>query len=165
MGNMGNRGRLLRTLILPALMLLSGLAHAAAVQVARSAQLRLDAVIHGKRAVLYAVRRDDHTPIVGAGRVTADINGHPLPLRPDGTGYAFSLAGLPPGRQSLQVVVAHNGIHELLSGTITLPKPAPAASAFALLEQHGYGAWWVLNLVVLLLAARLIMRRKPPPSD
>ncbi len=158
-------GRILRATVLPTLMLVSGLAHATTVQVARSTQLRLEAAIHGGSAVLYVVQRANHAPVDGAGRVTADINGHALPLRADGTGYAFSLAGLSAGRQSLQVVVAHDGIRELLSGTITLPKPSPAAGAFSLLERHGYGAWWILNIVVLLLAARLIMRRKTPPPD
>ena len=158
-------GRISRAMALPTLMLVSGLAHATTVQVARSTQLRLETAIHRRSAVLYVVRRDDHAPIDGAGRVTAEINGHDLPLRADGTGYAFSLAGLSAGRQRLRVVVAHNGIRELLSETITLPKPSPAAGAFALLERHGYGAWWILNIVVLLLAARLIMRRKTPPPD
>ena len=158
-------GRILRAMAPATVMLVSGLAHAATVPVARSMQLRLDAAIHGKRAVLYVVRRADQAPIDGAGRVTAEINGHALPLRPEGTGYAFSLAGLPAGPQSLQVVVAHNGIRELLTGTITLPKRSTGPGAFALLERHGYGAWWILNIVVLLLAARLIMRRKTPPPE
>ena len=157
-------GRILRAMAPATVMLVSGLAHAATVPVARSMQLRLDAAIHGKRAVLYVVRRADQAPIDGAGRVTAEINGHALPLRPEGTGYAFSLAGLPAGPQRLQVVVAHNGIRELLTGRITLPKRT-GSGAFALLERHGYGAWWILNIVVLLLAARLIMRRKTPPPE
>lgn len=161
---MERMGRIVRTMVLPTLLLMSGCAHAATTVVARSSQLRLDAEIGAKNAVLYVVRRNDHTPIDGAGRVTADINGHPLPLRPDGAGYAFSLAGLSAGPQRLQVVVTHNGIHELLTGTIRLPKRT-ARGAFALLEQHGYGAWWILNIVVLLLAARLIMRRKTPPPE
>ena len=157
-------GRILRALARATVVLVSGLAHAAAIQVARSTQLRLDAAIHGNRALLYVVRRADQAPIDGAGRITAEINGHALPLRPEGTGYAFSLAGLPAGPQRLQVVVAHNGIRELLTGRITLPKRT-GSGAFALLERHGYGAWWILNIVVLLLAARLIMRRKTPPPE
>ena len=157
-------GRILRALAPATVLLVSCLAHAAAIQVARSTQLRLDAAIHGNRALLYVVRRADQAPIDGAGRITAEINGHALPLRPEGAGYAFSLAGLPAGPQSLQVVVAHNGIRELLTGTITLPKRT-GSGAFALLERHGYGAWWILNIVVLLLAARLIMRRKTPPPE
>ena len=157
-------GRILRALAPATVVLVSGLAHAAAIQVARSTQLRLDAAIHGNRALLYVVRRADQAPIDGAGRITAEINGHALPLRPEGAGYAFSLAGLPAGPQSLQVVVAHNGIRELLTGRITLPKRT-VSGAFALLERHGYGAWWILNIVVLLLAARLIMRRKTPPPE
>lgn len=159
--------RRLRTLALLTVALASGLglAHATGtIEIARSADLQLDATIHRNVAVLHILRRPDHAPISGAARVTAALNGHTIPLQPAGTGYELRLAGLPSGAQNLQVVVAHNGIHELLVGRITLPKPR-ASGLFALIERHGYGAWWVLNMVVLLLAARLIMRRKKPPAE
>lgn len=155
--------RMLRGALLLSMMLASGLAHGAQTfQLARSAQLQIDMRIHDRHAVLHVVRTSDHAPIDAAGRVTADIDGHAAPLTRDGTGYALSLAHLSSGRHTLELVVEHNGIHELLTGTFLLPK---AEGGLHLLEKHGYGAWWVLNVVVLLLAARLIMRRKKPPPD
>ena len=138
-------------------------AHPAAprVQIASSSMLVLDATVHAHDIVLRVARTADHTPIEGAGNVTAQIGGRPVPLVAHGDTYVLSTHGLKSGAQSLQVVVAHDGIHELLSGTVTLPKHP---DRLAVLERHGYGAWWVLNIVVLLLAARLIMRRKKPAA-
>ena len=131
------------------------------VQIASSAMLVLDARVQPHDIVLHIARNADHAPVAGAGNVSAEIDGHPRPITPDGTAYMLSTHGLKGGRHTLQLVVAHDGIHELLTGTLTLPK---RPDRLATLEQHGYGAWWVLNIVVLLLAARLIMRRKKPPA-
>ena len=153
-----------RRMMLLTLMLTSATAHAAGtIQVARSATLELDATVRGRSVVLHVLRNADHTFIDGTGRVAAEIDGHSVQLKPEGTGYVLSTADLSGGTHTLQVVVAHNGIHELLTAPLALPK---RTDRLALLERHGYGAWWVLNIVVLLLAARLIMRRKAkPPTD
>ncbi len=131
------------------------------VQVASSAMLVLDATVHRQDVVLHIVRTTNHTPIEGAGNVTAEIGGRPVPVVARGATYVLTTRGLKGGPHSLRVVVAHDGIHELLTGTLALPK---RPDRLAELEQHGYGAWWVLNIVVLLVAANLIMRRKKPPA-
>lgn len=133
---------------------------AAAVQIASSAMLVVDASVREHDIVLRITRTANQAPIEGAGNVTAEINGHPVRIASRGATYVLSTRGLKGGPHALQVIVAHDGIHELLSGTVSLPKPQ---DRLATLEKHGYGAWWVLNIVVLLLAARLIMRRKKPP--
>lgn len=135
-------------------------ASTASVQIASSAMLVMDASVHKHDIVLHISRTASHTPIEGAGNVTATIGGHAVPITVHGTAYVLSTRDLKGGARTLRVIVAHDGIHELLSGTVTLAKP-PAR--LALLERHGYGAWWVLNIVVLLLAANLIMRRKKKP--
>lgn len=131
----------------------------ASVQIASSSMLVLDASVHKHDVVLRIERTANRTPIEGAGNLSAEIGGHSVPVVARGETYVLSTRGLKGGAHPLQVIVAHDGIHELLSGTITLPTPP---RPLALLEKHGYGAWWVLNIVVLLLAARLIMRRKKP---
>ena len=133
---------------------------AASVQIASSAMLVVDASVHKHDIVLHIARAANHAPIEGAGNVTAEIGGDPVPIAARGATYVLSTRGLKGGPHALQVIVAHDGIHELISGTVTLPKPP---DRLATLEKHGYAAWWVLNIVVLLLAARLIMRRKKPP--
>ncbi len=151
---------LLALLLAPAAAALAASAPAAA-QIASSAMLVVDASVHKDDIVLHITRTANHAPIEGAGNVTAAIGGHPVPIAARGAAYVLSTRGLKGGPHPLQVIVAHDGIHELLSGTVTLPKPPDRMAA---LEKHGYAAWWVLNIVVLLLAARLIMRRKKPPQ-
>ncbi len=150
---------LLALLLAPVAPTLAGNA-TANVQIASSAMLVVDASVHERDIVLHIARTANHAPIEGAGNVTAEIGGHPVPIAAHGATYVLSTRGLKGGPHALQVIVAHDGIHELLSGTVTLPKPPDRLAA---LEKHGYAAWWVLNIVVLLLAARLIMRRKKPP--
>ena len=137
-------------------------AHASspAVQLASSSQLVLDASIQRGEIVLHITHAGSGAPVEGAGNVSVQVSGHPVPVSARGAAYVLSTRTLEGGPQTLQVVVAHDGIHELLSGTVRLPK---RPDRLALLEKHGYAAWWVLNVVVLLLAARLIMRRKKPP--
>lgn len=131
--------------------------HSAAVQVASSAMLVLDARVEHHDVVLRIVRTANHEPVEGAGNVTAKIDGHSVQVSAHGDTYRLATSKIKGGPHHLQVVVAHDGIHELLTGTITLPKHH---DAFADLDKHGYGAWWILNLGVMLLAAVLIMRRQ-----
>ena len=129
------------------------------VQLASSAQLVLQGSIHRRDIVLHVTRAAGGAPIEGAGNLTAQLGGRAVPVAARGTSYVLSTRGFKGGPEVLQVIVAHDGIHELLSATVRLPKPPDRLAA---LEKHGYAAWWVLNIVVLLLAARLIMRRKKP---
>ena len=135
---------------------------APSVQIASSAMLVLDASIHRREIVLHITRTAGAVPVEGAGNVSAAIDGHPVPLAAQGNAYVLDTRDVDGGAHTLQVIVAHDGIHEVLSAAVTLPK---RPSRLALLEQHGYGAWLVLNIVVMLLAARLIMRRKKPPAS
>jgi len=62
----------------------------------------------------------------------------------------------------LEITVSHDGIRELLSGT--LPAPATAAApastgAARLWRIHKQMAWWILNVAVVLIAAIAISRR------
>jgi hypothetical protein len=129
-----------------------------AIVVARSALLTLTAVPSDDALALRVTRLADHQLIVGPGKVTATLDGHPVPLsaQPNGA-YLLPLGGQPGGSQSLQVVVAHDGIRELLTGTVSLPRHRGALEA---LEGHGMAAWWVLNIAVVLIAVLVISRRR-----
>ena len=126
--------------------------------VARSALLTLSATPadHGLR--LRVARIADHRPITGPGKVTASLDGHGVPLaaQPDGA-YLLSTRGLGGGAQSLRVVVSHDGIRELLTATVSLPRQQ---SMFDSLQGHGMLAWWVLNIAVVLIAVLVISRRR-----
>ncbi|MGC8519394.1 MAG: hypothetical protein ACP5P4_12870 [Steroidobacteraceae bacterium] len=154
-----HRAAALATALLSALGVAAAAPPAVDVQLASSAQLVLEGRIRHRDIVLYVTHASGGAPIEGAGNLTARLSGHTVPVTARGSAYVLSTQGFKGGAHTLQVVVAHDGIHELLSATVRLPKQP---DRLATLEKHGYAAWWVLNVVVLLLAARLIMRRKKP---
>jgi hypothetical protein len=126
--------------------------------VARSAQLTLAAAPADHGLSLQVARVSDHRPIVGPGNVTATLDGHSVPVtaQADGT-YLISTRAESGGAHTLGVVVSHDGIRELLTGTVTVPQQR---SALDVLEGHGMFAWWVLNIAVVLIAVIVISRRR-----
>ncbi len=127
------------------------------VQVASSAQLVLDVAAQPGKLMLWITRARDHTPVTGAGNVSVTLGGHAVKVSAQQNDYVVATDGLHGGRQPIEVVVAHDGIRELLSGTVTLPA---VPSTLETLQKHSGWAWWVLNIAVLLLAFRLISRKK-----
>lgn len=126
--------------------------------VARSALLKLTATASDGSLALRVTRLANHQLVTGPGNVTATLDGHRVPLTPEPNGtYLLSLHGRHGGRQSLRVVVAHDGIRELLTGTVSLPRQG---SMLESLEGHGMAAWWVLNIAVILIAVLVISRHR-----
>jgi hypothetical protein len=126
--------------------------------VAHSALLTLTAATSDDSLALQVRRVSDHRLIVGPGQMTATLDGHDVPLtaKPDGT-YLLAADHEAAGAHSLAVVVSHDGIRELLTGTVSMPQER---SALGFLQGHGMSAWWVLNIVVVLIAVLVISRRK-----
>jgi hypothetical protein len=63
------------------------------------------------------------------------------------------------GAHRLEVLVAHDGIREVLDGTIpTAAASAPAAGSGPL-HAHQQLLWWILNIVIVFIAAIAISRR------
>ena len=126
--------------------------------VARSAQLTLSAVPADHGLSLQVARVSDRRPINGTGSVTVTLDGHGVPVtaQPDGS-YLISTRTQSGGAHTLDVVVSHDGIREVLSGTVTVPQQR---SALDVLESHGMSAWWVLNIAVVLIAVIVISRRR-----
>lgn len=127
------------------------------VQVASSAQLVLDAEARPGELLLSITRTANHEPVTGAGNVTVRIGGRALKVSAQRGDYVVSTDGLHGGKHPIEVVVAHDGIRELLSGSVTLPR---TSTMLERLQKHSSWAWWVLNIAVLLLAARMISHRK-----
>jgi hypothetical protein len=126
--------------------------------VARSALLALTAVPSDQSLTLQVSRLADHKLIAGAGHITVTLDGHEVPVTAQAGGsYLISTRGEDAGAHSLSVVVSHDGIRELLTGTVTV---APQRSALETLESHGMSAWWVLNIAVVLIAVLIISRRR-----
>jgi hypothetical protein len=129
-----------------------------ATVIARSAQLSLSAAPSDHSLALRIIRVADHRLIVGPGNVSATLDGHPVPLTAEpGGAWLLSLRGQPAGAHSLRVVVDHDGIRELLTGTVTAPQ---RQGALDFLQGHGMAAWWVLNIAVVLIAVLVISRRR-----
>jgi hypothetical protein len=126
--------------------------------VARSALLALTAAPSNQALTLQVSRLSDHELIVGPGNVTVAIDGHALPVtaQPDGR-YVVSMRDQDAGAHSLSVVVSHDGIRELLTGTVTVVQHRSVLDA---LQSHGMSAWWVLNVAVVLIAVLIISRRR-----
>jgi hypothetical protein len=57
--------------------------------------------------------------------------------------------------------VAHDGIREILTGKVTLPK---VGSTLDLWRDHKQMAWWVLNIGVVLIAVMAFSRRQSKPA-
>jgi hypothetical protein len=128
------------------------------IVVARSAALALTATPSPDALALRVTRLSNHQLVMGPGKVTATLDGHPVPLaaQPNGA-YLLSLGGQGGGAHTLGVVVSHDGIRELLTGTVTVPRHR---SALESLQGHGMAAWWVLNVAVVLIAVLVISRRR-----
>jgi hypothetical protein len=128
------------------------------IVVAHSALLTLTAAPSDHSLSLRVTRVSDHRLIVGAGNVTATLDGHNVAVtaQPGGT-YVISTRDESAGTHSLGVVVAHDGIRELLTGSVTVPQQQ---SLLDMIQGHGMSAWWVLNIAVVLIAVLIISRRR-----
>ena len=126
--------------------------------IARSALLTLTATPSDHALALRVVRVSDQQAIAGPGKVTATLDGHGIPLAPEANGtYLLSTSGQSGGTHSLGLVVSHDGIRELLTGTVTVPQQQ---SILDVIQGHGMSAWWVLNIAVVLIAVLIISRRR-----
>ncbi|MGH8287863.1 MAG: hypothetical protein ACREV7_02385 [Steroidobacteraceae bacterium] len=128
---------------------------------ARSAQLTLTATPTDDALALRIARVSGQRLIVGPGQVTATLDGRRVPLGAEPNGaWLLSLHGQRGGAHSLSVVVTHDGIRELLSGTVTAPPHRSDRSALDFFQSHGMFAWWVLNIAVVLIAVLVISRHR-----
>jgi hypothetical protein len=138
---------------------LAGVTTAAFVPVAHSALVTLEAARTSSGVRLRALRSSDRAPLA-ATAITVSIDGRSAPVTPapDGTWNV----GWPPadssGGQSLEVVLAHDGIRELLSGPLPAALAAPPAAG-GLMGSHKQMIWWVLNIAIVLIAVLAVSRR------
>jgi hypothetical protein len=124
----------------------------------RSALLRVTATPVAGAIALQITRIANDERVTARGAVSAKLDGHTAAVtaRPDGT-YLVSTRGVGAGRHSLEILVSHDGIRELLTGRVSLPKRHGGLGIF---EGHNMLAWWVLNVAVILIAVIAISRRR-----
>jgi len=127
------------------------------IPVAHSALLTIDATAVNDGLALHVKHAGNQIPIDGRD-VTVSVDGkeQTVTAEPAGT-FVISTKELGDGgERQLDITVAHDGIREILTGKITLPK---TASATDLLSNHKQLAWWILNIVVVLIAVMAFSRR------
>jgi hypothetical protein len=131
--------------------------------VAHSALVTLEAASTPAELTLRLRRTEGTTPLaVTELGVSIDGRSATATARADGS---WSVPWPSPGSQGhgrLEVVIAHDGIREVLSGE--LPAQAagggpPAATSGGVLRDHKQMAWWILNIGIVLVAAIAISRR------
>lgn len=135
----------------------------AAIPVAHSALLTIDASVTDGGVALHIKHASNQIPIDGQN-VTVSVDGkeHPVTPQPEGT-FLLATKDLPgDGERQLDIVVAHDGIREILTGKITLPKTSSATAD--LWHDHKQMAWWILNIAVVLIAVMAISRRTSKPD-
>jgi hypothetical protein len=136
------------------------------VTLARSAQLTLDASpVHDGAVLRLRASTGSAAPDITGVSVSVAGLSEPARRQPDGTWFVpiSPARGVPGGK--LDVYVTHDGIREVLSGTLpAAPAAAAPASAAAgrgggLLGAHKQLAWWVLNITIVLIGVLAVSRR------
>ena len=125
--------------------------------VAHSALVTLEAGPTATGLVLRLRYTADQTP-VSVTDLTVSVDGKSqLTMRRADGSWFVPLSGAAPANEQLDVVVAHDGIREALSGRITVARSANGAASA--LRDHKQVAWWILNITIVLIAAIAISRR------
>jgi len=126
--------------------------------VAHSALLTLDAAGTPAELTLRLRRTQGDAPLaVTALAVSIGGTSVPATARADGV---WSVPW-PPGQRhasTIEAMVTHDGVHEVLSGTLP-PAVAGGSAGGGLLGSRKQMAWWILNIAVVLIAAIAISRR------
>jgi hypothetical protein len=131
----------------------------ATAQIAHSALLSVDGTATAD-ALRLNIRRVSDKGLVSSDDVTVTVDGRNQSVtRENAGGYEVPINDLRGGEpaRDIEVVVAHDGIREILSGKVALVE---GTSTDSLLRDHKQVAWWILNIVIVLVAAIALSRRK-----
>ncbi|HYL02615.1 MAG TPA: hypothetical protein VEU54_04285 [Steroidobacteraceae bacterium] len=127
--------------------------------VAHSAQLTLEAAAAPGGVMLRVRDTATQAPLeVTDLGVSVDGRSASAMRRADGAWFVPLTATGAAADRKLDVVIAHDGIREVLSGSVP-PPPAPGGGTRGLFGDHKQLAWWILNITVVLIAAIAISRR------
>ena len=127
----------------------------------RSTLVSVEAARLAPDTLTLRVRHADQTAVVPL-QVEATAAGRSLPVtaNTDGTVTVSlkDLAGTSPA--TLDLLISHDGIRELISGKLAAPAAGTGSgTAAGLLRDHKQMAWWILNIAIVLIAAIAISRR------
>lgn len=136
------------------------------IPVAHSALLNINASVVPDGLMLHILHASNQVPIDGRDvTVTVDGKNQPLTVEPETGNFLLPTKDLGEGERQLDITVAHDGIRELLTGKVALPKAGSLTGSWS--SSSKQMAWWVLNIGVVLIAVLAISRRssKPPEKD
>jgi hypothetical protein len=139
-------------------------AAAAPTPVAHSALVTLEAGPSPAGLLLRLRHTADQTPLSVTDLRVSVAGKSQLALRRADGSWFVPLSNAASADDQLEVVVAHDGIREVLSGRITVPGAGSndahsAGAAVSVLRDHKQMAWWILNITIVLIAAIAISRR------
>jgi hypothetical protein len=130
--------------------------------VAHSALVTVEGVVAGDALVLRVRRTADQQPVPGAElSVTVDTRSIPVTARPEGT-WAVPARDLPRPPAKVSIVVAHDGVREVLEGEAPgAAAAAPAAEGRGVASTliHKQMSWWILNILIVLIGVIAVSRR------
>lgn len=131
---------------------------------AHSALLAVDAATSAGGLTVRVRRVTDTTPlIVSELAVRIDSRSEPATPRPDGSWFLARPPGSRDAGKTIEVVVGHDGIHEVLSGRLASATgespPARSGAAGPLSSSRKQLLWWILNIAIVAIAAIAISRR------
>jgi hypothetical protein len=132
------------------------------IPVAHSAQLTINATVTQEGLALHVLHANNQIPIDGRD-VTVSVDGkdQPLTVEPEGT-FLLATKELGEGVRQFDITVAHDGIREILTGKVTMPKTGSVATD--LWRDHKQMAWWILNIGIVLIAVLAFSRRSSTPE-
>jgi hypothetical protein len=132
-------------------------AAASRIPIAHSALLTIDATATDDSLAIRIRHAADQSPVTSKDvAVSVDGKNEPVTAQADGT-YAVSVKNLRGnGARTLDIIVGHDGIREILTGKMALPEARTTASV---LHDHKQMAWWILNIAIVLIAAIALSRR------
>jgi hypothetical protein len=136
-------------------------AAAGAAPLAQSAQLTVESTVAGDWLTLRILHTGTQAPVVTRD-VTVSVAGRVVSVTPKGDG-AFVLPVKQLGATTepkLDIIVGHDGIHEIVSGKVTLPAAAPASQG-----GHTQSLWWVINIGLVFAVAMFFSSRKKKPAE
>jgi hypothetical protein len=137
-------------------------AAAAFAPVAHSALVTVEGVMAGDTLVLRVRRTADQQPLPGAElSVSADGRSIPVTARPEGT-WGVPAKDLPRPPTKLSIVVAHDGVREVLEANppaAASATPPGQARGVASTLIHKQMSWWILNILIVLIGVIAVSRR------
>jgi len=133
------------------------------IPIAHSALLTINGTFSSSGLVLHILHAANQVPIDGRDvTVTVDGKNQPLTVQQEVGDFLLPTKDLSDGPQTLDITVAHDGIREILTGKVALPKSVFGSGMLD--SSHKQMLWWVLNIGIVLVAVLAFSKRSSKPE-